>query len=80
MSRAMADHIRDLLMEARYNQSRREIIETEMSDDKKLDDVSCERNRWFPSNSNFILILISESNTDRFDAFTSSIVCDPQRN
>lgn len=33
MSRAMADHIRVLLMEARYIQSRREIIEIDLSDD-----------------------------------------------
>lgn len=42
MSRAIADHIRVLLMEARYIQSRREIIETDMSDDEELEDVPSE--------------------------------------
>lgn len=35
MSRPMADHIRVLLAEARYIQSRRELIEVEMSDDEE---------------------------------------------
>lgn len=42
MSRSMADHIRVLLMEARYIQSQREIIEIDMSDDEELDDVPSE--------------------------------------
>lgn len=42
MSRTMTDHIRVLLMEARYIQSRRELIETDMSDDEELEDVASE--------------------------------------
>lgn len=42
MSRPMADHIRVLLMEARYIQGRREIIEVDMSDDEELEDVPSE--------------------------------------
>lgn len=38
----MADHIRALLMEARYIQSRQEIIEVDMSDDEELDDAPSE--------------------------------------
>lgn len=42
MSRAMADHIRLLLIEARYIQNRREIIEEDMrdiSDEEDLDET-----------------------------------------
>lgn len=35
MSRNMVDHVRVLLMEARYIQSRRELIEVEMSDEEE---------------------------------------------
>lgn len=42
MNRATADHIRVQLMEARYIQSRREIIEVDMSDDEELDDAPSE--------------------------------------
>lgn len=38
MSRAMADHIRKLLAEARYIQSKHELIEMEMSDDEALEE------------------------------------------
>lgn len=38
MSRAMADHIRKLWAEARYIQSKHEIIEMEMSDDETLEE------------------------------------------
>lgn len=35
MSRAMADHVRILLLEARYIQGRRELIEDEMSEQEE---------------------------------------------
>lgn len=38
MSRAMADHIRKLLTEARYIQCKREHIDMEMKDDESFED------------------------------------------